>query len=74
MVETVETLMIDGTRVNASDGGTFEVYDPSSGEILATVAKATTADVDRAVPWSGGVGSPWHGPIARPRRDVDRGR
>jgi aldehyde dehydrogenase (NAD+) len=49
VVETVETLIIDGTRVNASDGGTFEVYDPSSGEVLATVAKATSADVDRAV-------------------------
>jgi aldehyde dehydrogenase (NAD+) len=49
MVETVETLIIDGTRVNAADGGTFEVYDPSSGEVLATVAKATKGDVDRAV-------------------------
>ena len=44
-----EQLMIDGQRVDASDGGTFEVCDPSSGERLATVAKATKADVDRAV-------------------------
>jgi aldehyde dehydrogenase (NAD+) len=49
MVGTVDTLIIDGARVNASDGATFEVYDPSSGDVLATVAKATTADVDRAV-------------------------
>jgi aldehyde dehydrogenase (NAD+) len=49
MVETVETLIIDGTRAKASDGGTFAVYDPSSGEVLATVAKSTKADVDRAV-------------------------
>ena len=49
MVQTVETLIINGERVNASDAGTFEVYDPSSGEVLATVAKATKADVDRAV-------------------------
>jgi acyl-CoA reductase-like NAD-dependent aldehyde dehydrogenase len=44
-----EGLIIDGQRVNASDGGTFEVFDPSSGKVLATVAKATGADVKRAV-------------------------
>src|SRR5258708_14443192 len=44
-----EQLMIDGQKVGASDAGTFEVCDPSSGELLATVAKATKADVDRAV-------------------------
>jgi aldehyde dehydrogenase (NAD+) len=44
-----EGLIIDGQRVNASDGGTFEVFDPSSGKLLATVAKATKADVRRAV-------------------------
>src|SRR5437899_3426037 len=45
----VEGLIIDGQRVNASDGGVFDVYDPSSGEVLASVAKATKADVRRAV-------------------------
>jgi aldehyde dehydrogenase (NAD+) len=44
-----EGLIIDGQRANASDGGTFEVYDPSSGEGLASVAKATKDDVARAV-------------------------
>src|SRR5436305_9227681 len=46
---TTEGLIIDGQRVNASDGHTFDVYDPSSGEVLASVAKATKADVARAV-------------------------
>jgi len=45
----VEGLIIDGQRVPASDGRTFDVYDPSSGEVLATVAKATKDDVKRAV-------------------------
>src|ERR1035437_1395517 len=45
----VEGLIIDGQRVNASDGQTFDVYDPSSGEVLASVAKATKADITRAV-------------------------
>ena len=44
-----ETFIINGERVNASDKGTFDVFDPSSGELLATVAKATKSDVDRAV-------------------------
>jgi len=44
-----EGLIIDGQRVNASDGQTFDVYDPSSGDLLASVAKATKADVKRAV-------------------------
>jgi aldehyde dehydrogenase (NAD+) len=44
-----EQLLIDGQRTGASDSGTFDVFDPSSGGLLATVAKATRADVDRAV-------------------------
>jgi acyl-CoA reductase-like NAD-dependent aldehyde dehydrogenase len=44
-----EQLLIDGAFCPASDGGTFDVVDPSTGARLATVAKATPADVDRAV-------------------------
>ena len=44
-----EQLIIDGQRVGASDAGTFDVCDPSTGDLLAKVAKATKADVDRAV-------------------------
>lgn len=46
---TVQGLIIDGKRVNASDEGTFEVFDPSTGEMLARLAKATSNDIDRAV-------------------------
>ncbi len=46
---TTELLIINGERVAASDGGTFEVFDPSTGGLLAVVAKATTDDVSRAV-------------------------
>ena len=46
---TTEGLIIDGQRTNASDGKTFDVYDPSSGDVLATVAKATKEDIKRAV-------------------------
>ena len=40
---------IDGKWVEATGGGTFEDTDPANGELIATVAKSTTADVDRAV-------------------------
>ena len=46
---TTEQLIIDGQRADASNGGTFEVCDPSTGGPLATVSKATKADLDRAV-------------------------
>jgi acyl-CoA reductase-like NAD-dependent aldehyde dehydrogenase len=44
-----EGLLINGERADASDGKTFAVFDPSTGEKLADVAKATKADVNRAV-------------------------
>jgi acyl-CoA reductase-like NAD-dependent aldehyde dehydrogenase len=44
-----EQLIIDGNKTAASDATTFDVYDPSSGDVLAVVAKATKTDVDRAV-------------------------
>ena len=42
-------LFIDGREREASDGGAFTSVDPATEQPLATVAKATTADVDRAV-------------------------
>jgi aldehyde dehydrogenase (NAD+) len=45
----VEGLIIDGQRLAASDGQSFDVYDPSTGGLLAKVAKATRDDVRRAV-------------------------
>jgi len=45
----IEGLIIDGQRVAASDAGVIDVYDPSTGQVFARVAKATRTDVDRAV-------------------------
>jgi phenylacetaldehyde dehydrogenase len=42
-------LLIDGKWVNAASGKTFPVYDPSTGEVLAHVAEADAADVNKAV-------------------------
>src|SRR5437899_11573892 len=40
---------IDGKWIDSSGGETFDDTDPANGELIATVTKSTTADVDRAV-------------------------
>ncbi|MBO3762185.1 aldehyde dehydrogenase family protein [Ciceribacter sp. L1K22] len=42
-------LFIDGTWRDASDGGSFETFDPASGKLLAELAGGTATDVDAAV-------------------------
>jgi len=42
-------LLIDNRWVDPVEGGEFETYDPSTGEVLARVAEGTGADVDLAV-------------------------
>src|SRR5688572_5861158 len=42
-------LLIDGQWVDAASGKTFETINPANGEVLARVAEADAADVDRAV-------------------------
>ncbi len=54
-------LFIDGKWVEAASGKTFDTINPSTGEVLATVAEGDAEDIDRAVaaarraftgPWS----------------------
>jgi acyl-CoA reductase-like NAD-dependent aldehyde dehydrogenase len=40
---------INGTFVDAADGGTFETVNPATGEVICGVAHCKEADVDRAV-------------------------
>lgn len=47
--DNVQKLLIDGVRVPASSGRSFETLNPATGEVLATVAEADAADVDAAV-------------------------
>jgi len=48
-VSAVENLVIDGERVAAAEGRTFETVNPASGEVFRTVAEAGSEDADRAV-------------------------
>lgn len=42
-------ILIDGKWSDAASGKTFEVYDPSSGEVIAHCARGGKEDIDRAV-------------------------
>src|ERR1700755_1706128 len=42
-------MLIGADWVEAADGRTFEVYDPSTGDVLGHVARGGSEDVDRAV-------------------------
>ncbi|WP_429842922.1 aldehyde dehydrogenase family protein [Brevibacillus sp. FIR094] len=49
MVKNKYQLLINGEYVDSSNGEFFETHNPATGEVLATVAKATKEDVDKAV-------------------------
>src|SRR3954471_1314091 len=42
-------LFLGGEWRDAADGGTFEVDNPATGEVIATVASATIADAKKAL-------------------------
>ena len=42
-------LLINNEWVDPVEGGTFETYNPATGEVIAKVAAGNAADVDRAV-------------------------
>jgi len=49
VTDDTHKLLIDGLRVAAVSGRSFETLNPATGEILARVAEADAADVDAAV-------------------------
>jgi aldehyde dehydrogenase (NAD+) len=42
-------MIINGERVPSTSGETFTTVNPATGEVVATIAKATTEDAERAV-------------------------
>jgi acyl-CoA reductase-like NAD-dependent aldehyde dehydrogenase len=46
---TFEGLVVDGERVAAAAGGTFETVNPATGQVFRTVAEAGAEDANRAV-------------------------
>jgi betaine-aldehyde dehydrogenase len=49
LIDSPARLLIDGEWRDAEGQAVFEVVEPATGERMATVAKASPADVDRAV-------------------------
>ncbi len=45
----IEELVINGARVAAAEGTTFDTINPATGEVFRTVASAGPEDADRAV-------------------------
>ncbi|HET6686873.1 MAG TPA: aldehyde dehydrogenase family protein [Jiangellaceae bacterium] len=62
-------LFVGGTFVDAVDGSTIEVRDPHDGSLLAEIAEARAADVDRAVRAAAAAFDDW-----RVTPAADRGR
>src|SRR6478752_2282172 len=48
-IEKPRKMLINGNWVEAVSGKTFPTYDPSTGEVLATIAEGDRADIDLAV-------------------------
>ena len=42
-------MLIDGAWVEASDGATFDSFNPATGQVWSRIPEATSEDVDRAV-------------------------
>ncbi|MEZ2122472.1 MULTISPECIES: NAD-dependent succinate-semialdehyde dehydrogenase [unclassified Corynebacterium] len=63
-------LFIDGAFVDSSDGGTFDVTNPSDGSTLATVASASKDDARRALDSAVAVQDDWAATPARERSEI----
>jgi betaine-aldehyde dehydrogenase len=62
-----DRLFIGGSFIDAHDGATFETRNPHDGSILASVAQAGEADVDRAVEAAAGAFPAWAATAASAR-------
>jgi succinate-semialdehyde dehydrogenase/glutarate-semialdehyde dehydrogenase len=65
-------LLIDGQWQDASDGGTFDVHDPATGAVLATVASATSDDAVAALDAAAKVQASWARTAPRERAEILR--
>jgi succinate-semialdehyde dehydrogenase/glutarate-semialdehyde dehydrogenase len=65
-------LHIGGRAVEAADGGRFDVVDPASGAVIASVADGTVADAIAAVDAADGAAAAWAATPPRQRGEVLR--
>ncbi|MCS5713150.1 NAD-dependent succinate-semialdehyde dehydrogenase [Herbiconiux sp. CPCC 205716] len=65
-------LLIDGSWVEASTGGTLDVLDPATGEVLASIADASPADGLRALDAAVAAQDAWAATAPRVRAEILR--
>ncbi|MFL0563391.1 NAD-dependent succinate-semialdehyde dehydrogenase [Kocuria rhizophila] len=69
---TPKGLLINGEWRDASDGGTFDVENPATGEILATLASATEEDSRAAMDAAANAQESWARTSTRERSEILR--
>ncbi|WP_035761398.1 NAD-dependent succinate-semialdehyde dehydrogenase [Paenarthrobacter nicotinovorans] len=73
LIASVPTgLLIGGEWREASDGGTFDVHDPATGEVLATLASATSLDAVAALDAADAAQASWARTAPRVRAEILR--
>lgn len=65
-------LWIGGHAVDAENGATFDVYDPSTGAPITKVADASPADAEKAIDAAAGAQKAWAKTPARERGEILR--
>lgn len=65
-------LLINGEWRDASGGGTFDVEDPATGKVLATLSSATSEDALAALDAADGVQAAWARTAPRERAEILR--
>ena len=65
-------LLINGEWVDASDGSTFDVENPATGEVIATLASATSEDAKKAMDAACAVQDEWARTSTRERSELLR--
>jgi len=72
MADTPTDLFLGGKWVPASSGGRFDVYDPSTGEVIAGVADGTVEDAIAAVDAADAAAAEWAATAPRHRAEILR--
>jgi succinate-semialdehyde dehydrogenase/glutarate-semialdehyde dehydrogenase len=71
-IDAPTDLYIGGKFRPASDGGRFDVYDPATEEVIATVADGTTQDAQAAVDAAAAAFDGWAARAPRERAEILR--
>ena len=72
MADTPTDLFLGGKWVPASSGGRFDVYDPSTGDVIASVADGTVEDAIAAVDAADAAAADWAATAPRQRAEILR--